>query len=445
VAPAAAASSSALRVAAAGAAEGGDKPETGGTATIPNEVFNLVKSIVGAGVLSLPAGIAAFGDSTTALIPAAFLVAAIGAISGYTFQLIARVVAMTGATSYADAWDRTRGKATAWIIAWSSALDCFAGNISYSMILADTFKDLLLAIGIHTTRSKSLMGVTGLILLPLCLVKNLSSLAPFSLLGIMGMAYTSLAIGIRYFGGAYAPGGKFVADVATHLQPSFGTTGAMGALSPNTLILVCMLSTAYIAHFNAPRFYRELKDNTMERFGMVTKSSFGISTLLYAAVSAMGFLTFGSASDGLILNNYSTRDVLMSASRFAVAVSLVFSYPLLFVGTRDGVFDVLKVPEKDRTNSLQNQVSVGLLAIITAMALKLTDLTFVSSISGAVFGTALIFIFPTLMFRAAVRNLGDKATRGQKREATFAQVINVLGCVIGVIGTKMALGGAGTH
>ena len=40
--------------AAAAAAEvprGGD-----GTATIPNEVFNLIKSIVGAGVLSLPAG-----------------------------------------------------------------------------------------------------------------------------------------------------------------------------------------------------------------------------------------------------------------------------------------------------------------------------------------------------------------------------------------------------
>jgi hypothetical protein len=40
-----------------GAAEvprGGDIGE--GTATIPNEVFNLVKSIVGAGVLSLPAG-----------------------------------------------------------------------------------------------------------------------------------------------------------------------------------------------------------------------------------------------------------------------------------------------------------------------------------------------------------------------------------------------------
>ena len=50
-------SSSALRVAAGGAVEGSSEEGKGtGTATIPDEVFNLVKSIVGAGVLSLPAG-----------------------------------------------------------------------------------------------------------------------------------------------------------------------------------------------------------------------------------------------------------------------------------------------------------------------------------------------------------------------------------------------------
>lgn len=36
--------------------EGGEAVSTAGTATIPDEIFNLVKSIVGAGVLSLPAG-----------------------------------------------------------------------------------------------------------------------------------------------------------------------------------------------------------------------------------------------------------------------------------------------------------------------------------------------------------------------------------------------------
>ena len=308
------------------------------------------------------------------------------------------------------------------------------------MILADTFKSLLATIGIMTTRSNALLGVTGLVHFPLCLVKNLATLAPFSLVGIMGMLYTSVAIGVRFFGGAYKAGGKFLPDLSPSLQPSFGSTGAMGALSPNSLILVCMLSTAYIAHFNAPRFFKELKNNTMKRFGSMTSWSFGISTALYASVSAMAFLTFGSASDGLILNNYSTKDLLITASRFAVAVSLVFSYPLLFVGTRDGYFDLLKIPDEKRTDNLQNKVTVGLLGVITAMAWKLTDLSFVSSMSGAIFGTALIFVYPSLMFRGAVRKLGDKATDGMKRESKLAGVINALGVVIGIIGAKMAWG-----
>lgn len=151
-------------------------------------------------------------------------------------MLIARVCKMTGATSYADAWDKTRGTKTAWIVALSSALDCFMGNLSYSMILADSIRDLLSTFSIVTTRTRSLIGVTTLILLPLCMVKNLATLAPFSLLGITGMAYTSFAIGMRYFGGAYAEGGRFAADVAANLQPSFGTVGASGVMSPNSLI-----------------------------------------------------------------------------------------------------------------------------------------------------------------------------------------------------------------
>ena len=86
-----------------------------------------------------------------------------------------------------------------------------------------------------------------------------------------------------------------------------------------------MLSTAYIAHFNAPKFYRELKNNTMPRFNKVVTSSFGISVAIYAIISCLGFLTFGSSANGLILNNYATQDLLISLSRFAVAISLVFS------------------------------------------------------------------------------------------------------------------------
>lgn len=120
-------------------------------------------------------------------------------------------------------------------------------------------------------------------------------------------------------------------------------------------------------------------------------------------------------------------------------------YPLLFVGTRDGTLDLLKVPEEKRSASLLNQTTFALLGMITALAWKLTDLSFVSSISGAVFGTALIFVYPSLMFRAAIKNLGDKATNREKKESSFAMLVNLVGIVIGVIGTKMALQGTSSH
>ena len=47
----------------AAAVPAGGAQDEEGTATIPNEVFNLVKSIVGAGVLSLPAGMFLFTSS----------------------------------------------------------------------------------------------------------------------------------------------------------------------------------------------------------------------------------------------------------------------------------------------------------------------------------------------------------------------------------------------
>jgi len=419
-----------------------------GIATISDEILNLVKSIIGAGIFSLPAGIASFGNAPSAIVPSIFLICIMGTISAYTFAMIARVCRLSGATSYADAWDKTMGKKknTAWIVAASSTLDCFAGTLTYSMILADAVRDLLKAVGIITTRSRALLCLTILVLLPLCLIQNLASLAPFSFVGIMGMAYTSIVIAVRYFDGSYAdatsitPLRKFIPDLAPHLRPNFGSKGAMRALtSPSTLILISMLSTAYIAHFNAPKFYRELKNNTLKRFNTVVSTSFGISIALYAIVSSLAFLTFGGACSGLILNNYSTNDQLISLSRFAIAISLISSYPLLFVGLRDGLFDLLRLEESSINNINHTRYryvlsTIGLLGIITALAFKITDLTFVASMSGAVLGTSLIFIYPTLMFRAAVRN--DPTKQWERR---LCSVIASLGVAIGIVGAKMAI------
>ncbi len=79
------------------------------------------------------------------------------------------------------------------------------------------------------------------------------------------MAYTTIVMAMRYFGGNYAlPDGKYLADGIA--APAFGNKGALSVLSPSSFILISMLSTAYMAHFNAPKFYIELENNTIERF-----------------------------------------------------------------------------------------------------------------------------------------------------------------------------------
>jgi hypothetical protein len=215
-------------------------------ATIPNEVFNLVKAIVGVGVLSLPAGVAAFGSAPSAFIPAGILITVIGILSGYGFQLIGKVCAYTGAKSYREAWSKSVGEGSSWIPAWSTTCKTFLACLAFSMVLADTFSSLL-----ETPRNVTLIAVTLLVLLPLCLMKNLKSLAPFSLVGVLGMGYTAAAMTIRWLDGSYFMGdettqGQFIGQLATHLRPKFGNLGMESVFSPNALILVCMLSTAYM-------------------------------------------------------------------------------------------------------------------------------------------------------------------------------------------------------
>ena len=148
------------------------------------------------------------------------------------------------------------------------------------------------------------------------------------------------------------------------------------ALGPGVFVLVSMLATAYVAHYNAPTFYNELAPpegggapahpatrnlstlarnpptpspspspsssrhppitlprprpsttvhaaccnrmpsraplslpaagSKLPRFNKVVAGGFALAALLSAAIMSGGFLTFGAATQGLLLNNYAS-------------------------------------------------------------------------------------------------------------------------------------------
>lgn len=97
------------------------------------------------------------------------------------------------------------------------------------------------------------------------------------------------------------------------------------------------------------------------------------------------------------------------------------------------------MPAEKRTNGLLNKITLAALSVITSMALVLKDVSFVLSFAGATLGNALIYVYPALMFRAAVKNMGDKATKGLKREVKMALANAGLGIGMGAVGARMAL------
>ena len=160
-------------------------------------------------------------------------------------------------------------------------------------------------------------------------------------------------------------------------------------------------------------------------------------------MTAFGFLTFGGASNGYILNNYANTDRLATVARVAVASSLVFSYPLCFVGLRDGIREMRGSKPGETKN--RTRWTVGLLAGVTAASLKLTDLGFVNSFGGALIGSGIVYVFPALMFlKPLMKRLKEKAaagaaTGGERTEKSLNVGIVAAGVAMGVLGCAVSV------
>ena len=277
-------------------------------------------------------------------------------------------------------------------------------------------------------------------------MKTLNALAPFSLLGLGGTLYTAAFMTARFLDKSYLPGGKFFAAESA-LQPIFNTRGPY-KFNHLLFILISMLSTSFIAHYNAPRFLIELKNNTLKRFDTVVNLAFVSSILTYLYIMVVGFLTFGGHSLGFILNNYSGSDKLATAARLAIGGAILSGYPFVFFSLRDGLLDLAKVSYEKRSNLLL-PMTVSLLGLITALALVLKDVSFVVSLSGALFGSALMFIAPALMNIANIKRgfVTSSATSlsvsegGKSRQLEVASNygIVVMGILMTLIGVTVSI------
>lgn len=384
---------------------------------------NLAKNIVSTGMLSLPAGLAAFATSPGSLwIATLAVLMPLGVFSAYTFWLLGWICDETRATSFGEAWGSVFGKGSGRLVSAVVAISCFLGCVGYSMILGDGVLALVgqMFPAVVTSRSTIITLLNIFVLCPLGLLENLAPLGKFSLIGTFASGYVVLFMALRFFQGSYAPGGRFCASAASS-QPCVSN-------SLGVLLLASIASCAFLAHFSAPRMYSELRSSPggrrakLRRFGGVVVGGFSFAMVVYAAVMLLGFLTFGSTVGGNVLDSYAISDPLAGVARAAVVFSVIFGYPFQLVGCADNV------------NALFGNVHLAwlkplIMVASTATALFMYDLGRFQAFEGAVVGALLGYVAPSLM--AGFRS------RGLARARHFG--LAILGMIVGFAGVVVIL------
>jgi sodium-coupled neutral amino acid transporter 11 len=66
---------------------------------------------------------------------------------------------------------------------------------------------------------------------------------------------------------------------------------------------------------NSLLIYGSLKKPTLDRFATVTHYSTGVSLVMCLAMGIAGFLSFGSETQGNVLNNFPSDNILVNIAR----------------------------------------------------------------------------------------------------------------------------------
>eukprot|EP00931_Biecheleriopsis_adriatica_P052094 TRINITY_DN30279_c0_g1_i1.p1 TRINITY_DN30279_c0_g1~~TRINITY_DN30279_c0_g1_i1.p1 ORF type:complete len:532 (+),score=108.44 TRINITY_DN30279_c0_g1_i1:148-1596(+) len=423
---------------------------------------SVAKGMVGSGVLSLSAGVAAFTRSPQGLLVAVGILAGMTLISAYTFQMVAEASSETGKSDFGDAWAASVGEDTAWMprlaVSFISASTC----VIYAMILGDLLATLLqgvLTAGVKATSASGLRGallpwcsrgpvlcaLTVGVLLPLCLVESFSNLAFTSILGLAACAYLAGFVALRYFDGSYAVGGKFFSLLPAHWRPQqlVPALSWQETVNAKTLVFLSNIGMAYMNHGMAPGTYQELDPGTpgasrqqkLRRYSLVTATAFTVAGAVCTVIMAAGFGTFGSATNGLLLANYSTLDPAAAFARVCVMVSVLFGFPLNFVLLRSEVASVISRKFGALQRRGLKRLTAGILAVNTLLAVLLQDLGVVQAAAGATLGSFIVYIAPALMSRGLRKRQGAS----KPGRAALEIFLIAFGVLLGSLGLLVTL------
>jgi len=396
-------------------------------------IVNIVADIAPVGFLPVASGIKYIG-----FIPSFTAMFVLMYVCVYTMWMTSRNCEITGSLQLDRQWAMVIGPRTAWVPVMASAIACFGDNVAFACFFADMFEDAFSTVGISMSRTQCCIMFSVFPTLPLCLLKELSALAPSSAMGVLAIIFTLMAMVHRAMDGSYEIGGLYYKDLFVHhreipIVPHNHHLYAFTFIS--FLKLLNTLSLSFMTHYNACTYYHELKLATPERFANLTFIALAICASIYSVSMIAGYATFGYNAEEMILSNYAPEDVLLNVARFGAGIALLVAYPVTFSGLRRNAVTMLEMLRPSNkllfaSTLVQDLLTVLFVSLVTIVAVFLVDDGLMVGLVGSVCGSSVIFIIPTLLHIFATRN-----SQGSSFHRCLAMCILAFGIALMIVST----------
>ena len=245
-----------------------------------------------------------------------------------------------------------------------------------------------------------MFGVSFLIL-PLCLLKDLSKMSFTSIIGICALAYTILVITFQcpLFYNNFKTKVYDINNPKTH--PNFFSLAPSLRADMNIFQCIATIFFCYACHIGAFPVYKSLKNPTHKRINIVYIGSLLLDFIIYFLVSVCGFLTAPIKQPSLIIyrenNNVIQNDIFMIVAKLSICVCLSMAIPpnynsfrisfmTLFFGTSE---------ISDKTNYILTLSVIGFSTFIGAVY---NDILKFISLLGGFIGVVIAFLMPGLLY-----------------------------------------------
>lgn len=298
-------------------------PQINGASEL-SSLVSLIKTIVGAGLMSIPLAFATDGVVFGVLI---VLLAAI--TSGYGLFLQAYVARFVpkGHATFFNICSITYPTLSV-VFDTAIAVQCFGCAISYLVLIGDLMPTIVTTVPyLDPEHYRSFWILTSAVLcVPLSFLKNLDSLKYTSILGLVAIGYLALLVVGEYFFGhvSHKLRGEIVL-VPQSLQGVFSTFS--------------IIVFAYTGHQNMFSIINEAANNSLASMTRLINFAVICASVLFILVGLTGYLTFGDKIGGNVILLY-PDSWLTTVGRVAIVFMVIFLFPLMLHPARISVNNI---------------------------------------------------------------------------------------------------------